>query len=413
MTNKVLQNYEGGRFKLPLYNGKVVPLELTELLGSGAFGHVWKARDLDEFRFYALKIIQAPQFEGLIQRFRLEAEVLIPSKYTISPQGFQEWDSQTCLILFDYFPGQTLSNYLESVELTTDKKKKIFRQILQGVADAHRCNIIHRDIKPANILVAEERVKIIDFGIAKFKEHKLTKPKQIMGTYPWMAPEVLIRGGAIADARVDIYALGHIFYQIETGQHFWGRQGWGLNGFEQWVQKYLSKNPTEGIDLQDFTSEIHPHGKEIISRMVKINPEERFSNVEEVLAELGSEPIEKTLEQPIEIEKDREDNELRTPVLIIESGSNKNAKTTINIPDGGNLILGRGELAGNDSSISRKHIEFIRRKSQYLVRDVGSKNGTLFKGSLLKSKGSFIPINHRDSIKVGDIFLRFIWSKNV
>ena len=169
------------------------------------------------------------------------------------PLDLESGTPHTYLILFEYFAGRSLDKFLLEAHLNQAQKQHIFQQILEGVSDAHRFNIIHRDLKPANILVDDEtRVKLIDFGMAKFKDRAMTRDGVKMGTYFYMAPEVLISGAQIADARVDIFALGHIFYEITTGQHFWVRRGW--RQIEEYIQHYLKQDPmpSEAIDLFDF-----------------------------------------------------------------------------------------------------------------------------------------------------------------
>lgn len=405
---EALPHLVNGKIEIDLYEGRAIELELEELIGAGNFGHVWKAIDLESGKLYTLKIIQ--NFDpksSLAKRFPEDAEVSIPSEYIICSVGFRQWDDRTYLILFEYFAGLPLQDYLARYTLSLEQKRKIFEQILIAVGDAHRCNIIHLDLKPANILVRDDiEVKVIDFGMAKFKKHDLTATnKPIIGTYPWMAPEILTEGAAIADAKVDIYALGHIFYQMATGQHFWVRKGWGLNGFEKFVREYLQNDPmpTEGIDLRDFREGFYPNSIALLAPMIKIARSERFSSLDEILARLGY----NTYQPPVP-----HDLHLRYPLLIVESGSNKGAKTFVNVDDGTRLILGRLELAGNDRSISRAHLEISRNGDRYFVRDLGSKNGTLLRGNILKAEDTPVEIKHCDRIKVGDIFLRFVFLQN-
>ena len=408
ILNRPLQNLVNGKIKIDLYEGRTIELELQELIGAGNFAHVWKAIDLESGKLYALKIIQNfDRNSTLAKRFPLEAEVSIPSEYIICSVGFRQWDDRTYLILFEYFAGLPLQDYLARYTLSLEQKRKIFEQILIAVGDAHRCNIIHLDLKPANILVRDDiEVKVIDFGMAKLKKHDFTATKKpIIGTYPWMAPEILTEGAAIADAKVDIYALGHIFYEMATGQHFWVRKGWGLNGFEKFVREYLQNDPmpTEGIDLRYFREGFYPNSIDLLAPMIKIARSERFSSLDEILARLGY----STYQVPI-----LQDLHLRYPLLIVESGSNKGAKTFVNVDDGTRLILGRLELAGNDRSISRAHLEISRNCNRYFVRDLGSKNGTLLRGNILKAEDPPAEIKHCDRIKVGDIFLRFVFLQN-
>ena len=93
-------------------------------------------------------------------------------------------------------------------------------------------------------------------------------------------------------------------------------------------------------------------------------------------------------------------------MLIIESGTNRNARTFLHIADGEAVILGRTDFAGNDQSIGRRHIEIRRRGRRYWLRDLESRNRTMIGGRLLPPRRPH-ELRHADRIKIGDIFLRF------
>src|SRR5262249_35216081 len=145
-------------------------------------------------------------------------------------------------------------------DLTESQKKTVFLQILRGVAAAHRCNIIHRDLKPENVLVGkidetgEPLVKLIDFGISKFKEHRLTVASSFFGSFEYMAPETLGSPGTV-DARADIYSLGHILYELATGMSFARSKGWKGTGD---LLAYLKQQPPpeEGADCRGFQCDL-------------------------------------------------------------------------------------------------------------------------------------------------------------
>ncbi|MCE2699308.1 MAG: FHA domain-containing serine/threonine-protein kinase [Nostocales cyanobacterium LE14-WE4] len=404
MAGKTLSIMVGGR--IPVNTGIVVEVELQELLGSGGFGSAWKVTDCATGTPYVLKIIQGIKPGSVdAERVRLEASVSVPSEYIVPVVGLCEWDPSTFLILFEYFHSQSLDKWLEVGTLTNDQKKAVFKQILTGVADAHRCNIIHRDLKPANILVSDDsKVKLIDFGISKFKGKGVTISGAIFGTPAYMSPELLLLGSKVADARADIYALGHIFYEIAMGKHFWTHKGWAELGD---LVGYLAATPTptEGIELSDFYCGFYENATNVLRQMVKIEPNERYFSVDDIMTDLGYIP---NLPEP------PKDLNLRYPLLIVESGSNRGARTLVNIENTGSLVLGREDLAGADGSISRRqgkgangHLEFSRSGDRYFVRDLGSKNGIMVRGIALDAEVPPMEIRHADRIKVGDIFLRF------
>jgi serine/threonine-protein kinase len=124
-------------------------------------------------------------------------------------------------ISMEYFPGRDLGAVLDECRtLPAARGVAIVVQICDGLAAAHEQRIIHRDVKPANILVdAEERVKIVDFGLAaasREAENRLTRTGHLVGTPHYMAPEV-IRGEEI-DHRADLYSLGIMMYEMFSGR---------------------------------------------------------------------------------------------------------------------------------------------------------------------------------------------------
>lgn len=395
MNTKPLQLAAGGR--IPVNVDGITELQLVEYLGGGGFGSVWKTLDTTRGKHYTLKVIQNVDEKGLdVARVLLEAEVSIASDYVVPVVGLREWSDYTFLIVFDYFASRSLDLRLRNETLSDAQKRTIFDQILYGVSDAHHNNIIHRDLKPANVLVSDDfRVKLIDFGISKFKDRNITQAGSTFGTPYYMAPELLIQGSSVADATSDIYALGQLFYELVMGKCLWVRKGW------QRMEDFISflradPPPSEVMDFEGFACDFYPDAENVLRRMVKINPAERFSCVEEIIDEINIAP---KSSPPLVGLYD-------FPVLIVESGTNRNARTFLHVADGGSAIMGRADFAGGDKSISRRHVEIRRRGRHYWLRDMASRNGTMIGGSRL-TPGRFHELRHADRIKIGDIFLRF------
>lgn len=392
---------EGGY--IPLEIGSVHEVELQTFLGSGGFGLMWKVADRTSGQLYALKVIRNV-YPGSISeaRVRNEANVPIHSDFIVPVLGLREWNPTTFLILFEYFDARPLDDLLLEGVLDSADKYKILLEVMQGVADAHRHNVVHRDLKPGNVLVCRDgRSRLIDFGISKFKDVNVTGTGDLMGTFPYMAPESFLRGSKYADARSDIYSLGHLFYELAMGQHFWVRRGW--HELSDLV-RYLSAvpAPTEGVDLRDFSCAFCANAASIVRRMLKISPDERYQSVDDILIELGLIP---------ELPPAFSHLGLRSPVLIVESGSNRGARTVLGLIDGDHRTMGRFDLAGEDNSISRQHLEFSRQGENYSVRDLASRNGTWLKGVRLDPNGPVVQLRHGDRIKVGEVFLRFAFMR--
>lgn len=394
---------QGG--KIPLTGIDSEPeVELLDLLGTGTFGTVWKVRDTSSRKLFVLKIIQGIRPDSnLADRVRNEASVSIPSEYIVSVLGLCEWNPSTFLILFEYFPAINLSLYLEKTSPSPEEKESIFRQILQGVSDAHLHNVIHRDIKPDNILVgANLVVKLIDFGVSRFKSKDVTMTGESMGTPLYMPPETFINpeGSKNADARVDIYALGQILYELAMGETFWSHKG--LLDLKDFFA-YLSQipKPETCIDCGDFRCDFNPRAKDVLPRMIMIDPMERIASVEAVMEALG-------YYQPQFLEP-LPSLPFSYPMLIVESGSNQGARTLISLESNQKQIMGRADIAGGDRSISSRHLRFTRSGERYLVEDLGSKNGTMVRGLSLRPNES-IELHHGDRIKMGEVFLRFVFT---
>ena len=139
-----------------------------------------------------------------------------------SPPGTREHDQQednTPYIVMEFVNGHTLENLLKTQQkLSFERINRLFLSICDGLNYAHQQGIIHRDIKPANIIVLDDdRIKIADFGIAKIESSDSTQLGMSLGTPSYMAPEQSL--GQVIDARVDIFALGIIAFELFNSCH--------------------------------------------------------------------------------------------------------------------------------------------------------------------------------------------------
>lgn len=207
--------------------------QIKELLGSGGMGEVYLAKDTRLGRRVALKLL--PDYltddESRVRRFKQEARAASalnhPNILTI--YEIEQADGRY-FIATEFVEGETLRQRVKSGQLKLSEALEIALQIAQALSKAHQVGIVHRDIKPENIMLdAEGRVKVLDFGLAKYIlplsagddaeestiENVYTVPGALMGTTAYMSPEQA-RGLAV-DARTDIWSLGVVLYEMVAG----------------------------------------------------------------------------------------------------------------------------------------------------------------------------------------------------
>ena len=198
---------------------------ITAVLGEGAMGVVYKGFDPDIQRTVALKTIRqnldadddSPGAPA--SRFRNEAQaagrLMHPGIVAVYYFGR---DQHIAYIAMEYVEGRSLASYLSSkVRFTDTDIPGIMSQLLDALGHAHDNGVWHRDVKPANIIMmANGRLKVADFGIARIESTQLTQTHYMVGTPSHMAPEQFL--GKPMDRRVDIYGAGVVLYQLLTGR---------------------------------------------------------------------------------------------------------------------------------------------------------------------------------------------------
>ncbi len=200
--------------------------EILESLGEGGFGTVYKARELSLDRLVALKFLHDDVRDTKsIGRFEREGKVLskLSHPHIVKFYRFGLVGENVPYIAMEFVQGRSLRSLLDDTpQLPLQQFLKIAIQICDGLAAAHKEGIIHRDLKPSNIILMEEdNVKVVDFGVAKIINEdsdqcaKITQTGALIGSVFYMAPEQCL--GAKIDHRIDIYALGCILYEMLTG----------------------------------------------------------------------------------------------------------------------------------------------------------------------------------------------------
>ena len=208
---------------------------ITEKLGQGGMGEVYRAEDTVLARHVAIKVLP-DIFAGdpeRLARFEREAKVLASLNHpnVASIYGLEQADGKRFLVL-ELVEGQTLAERLHKGPLPFEEALEVCRQIAEGLEAAHEKGIIHRDLKPANVKVTPEgKVKILDFGLARALHDQaatadmshsptitdeMTRPGVILGTAAYMSPEQA--KGKTVDKRADIWAFGCVLYECLTAK---------------------------------------------------------------------------------------------------------------------------------------------------------------------------------------------------
>jgi serine/threonine-protein kinase len=198
--------------------------EITEVLGTGAMGVVYKGFDPGIRRIVAIKTIRRELITGdrpataMLARFRNEARAAgrLSHPGIVAVHDYGE-DAEVAYIAMEYVEGNSLREYFaRGVKFSERDAISIVSQLLEALAHAHERRVWHRDIKPANLIVMTNgRVKVADFGIARIEASDLTLTGAVMGTPGYMAPEQY--AAAAIDHRADVFAAGVVFYQLLTG----------------------------------------------------------------------------------------------------------------------------------------------------------------------------------------------------
>jgi serine/threonine protein kinase/tetratricopeptide (TPR) repeat protein len=227
---KILGEYRGQS----MIGRQLGSYQIVSLLGAGGMGEVYQAHDTKLGRDVAIKVLPAAFINDpeRLSRFQREARMLAalnhPNIATI--HGLEQSDGVHCLVM-ELVSGETLAERLKPGPLVVEEALKIAVQIAEALEAAHEKGIIHRDLKPANVKVMrEDKVKVLDFGLAKAYASDSTNNDLsnsptlsaatmqgvILGTPAYMSPEQA-RGKAL-DTRTDIWAFGCVLYEMLTGR---------------------------------------------------------------------------------------------------------------------------------------------------------------------------------------------------
>ena len=226
---------------------RIGPYRILRILGEGGMGSVLLAEQTEPVqRRVALKVIKlGMDTREVVARFEAERQALAvmdhPNIARVLDAGATERGRP--FFVMELVQGVPITTYCDQHRLTTRERLELFVPVCMAVQHAHQKGVIHRDLKPANVLVSvqgnEPVPKIIDFGIAKAIDRRLTEKTlhtahgQFIGTPHYMSPEQAEMSGLDVDTRTDVYSLGVLLYELLTGRLPFDREKLNAGGFAE------------------------------------------------------------------------------------------------------------------------------------------------------------------------------------
>jgi serine/threonine protein kinase/TolB-like protein len=258
------------------------PYRITGKLGSGGMGMVFKAYDKALDREVAVKVLHPhlAQDQGFMQRFLREARLSAKLDHPNIVQVYQiARDKDQLFIAMQLIRARSLAEIIRKEgPLSADRALSIARQTAEALSAAHQAGVVHRDVKPANIMVDDEdRVKVMDFGLAKSHEGlKVTHTGVYMGTPEYSSPEQCETRNI--DGRSDLYSLGVVLYEMLSGRVPF-RAETPLALFD----KIVREAPPS---VSSVNARVPKPVEKLLVRLLAKNPDARYQDAAEFIADL-------------------------------------------------------------------------------------------------------------------------------
>jgi len=284
--------------------------EILSLLGKGGMGEVYRARDSKLGREVAIKVLASAlaDNEEFLARFEREARLLASLNHpNIATLHGLEVSGDTRFLVMELVPGDTLQDRIKMSalgRLPLEEALAIFQQIAEALEAAHEKGVVHRDLKPPNIkLTPDDRVKVLDFGLAKrsgsgsasgdFAEsptltRAATESGMLLGTAAYMSPEQA--RGKTVDRRTDIWAFGCCLFETLTG-----RPTFGGETLSDTLAAILKQDP----HWESLPESTPASVRQVLRRCLAKDPHRRYRDVWDVRLQ-----IEEARSEPEESEED-------------------------------------------------------------------------------------------------------------
>jgi hypothetical protein len=264
------------------------PYRLIERIGAGGMGEVWKAEDTRLGRMVAIKVLPAAvaQDAEAVARMKREARTAAQLYHpNVAMIHSIEQEGDLLFIVQEFVEGEPLTRVIKRGGLSEADICRIGKGVADALAEAHAKGIVHRDIKPDNVIVSGQRVKVLDFGIAKQvgvpnapgdPTAFMTQQGMILGTIHYMSPEQAL--GKTLDGRTDVFSLGVVLYEMATG-----KLPFAGDTITDTMTRIIRDEPAPAATVNPAIS---PGLNAIIERCMKKSRDDRFGGASEVAAAL-------------------------------------------------------------------------------------------------------------------------------
>eukprot|EP01061_Rhynchopus_euleeides_P009139 TRINITY_DN18285_c0_g3_i1.p1 TRINITY_DN18285_c0_g3~~TRINITY_DN18285_c0_g3_i1.p1 ORF type:complete len:764 (+),score=249.05 TRINITY_DN18285_c0_g3_i1:105-2294(+) len=277
----------GGHLQIRILGEKLEPVSLREddfemltLVGRGSFGHVYKVRQKQSGKIYAVKVIKKSSLrvETRFENLRCEKTILrnISHPFIVKLHAaFQGKDS--LYLLFTFLSGGELFFHMQksNSHFSEEKSRFYIAESALAVSYLHSQKIIHRDLKAENLVLdSEGHVNLTDFGFAKVLDPEEGLPHHTCGTLAYMAPEIFVKSTLGYGQEVDWWSLGVLLFNMLTGRY-----------------PFLCKTPQDTLTAITSQPLVYPdtpvlseHAVSLVNKLLKKKPQNRLSNIETLKA---------------------------------------------------------------------------------------------------------------------------------
>lgn len=281
--NGVISEYQAEQLKSGRTKFNLGPYVITDWIGQGGMGQVFKGEHVVLGRVSAIKVLPLDKtndyaISNFQREIKLQARMDHPNLVRAYDAGH---DGKVHFLVTEYVPGRDLRRLIRNQgKLTIAEAAGVIMQVARGLHYAHQQGLIHRDIKPGNILVSEDgTAKLLDLGLSGFVDTDLEDPRagKIVGTADYLAPE-LIRNPKEVSTVTDVYSLGCTLYYSITGKvPFPGGSA------KEKARRHLNEHPWHP---RQFNPDVTEEFVELIADMMEKDPQKRIQSAEEVASRL-------------------------------------------------------------------------------------------------------------------------------